>query len=202
MLVIGLTGPSGSGKSSIAEIFTAYGLPIINADEVYHKLLEPPSLCLEELTDHFGVGILGEDGRLNRRALGAIVFSSPEELEALNTITHHHVMAEIRKKLEQLRRDDTRAAVIDAPQLFEAGADRDCNVIVSVLAEKSLRLERIMRRDGITAEAAMRRIDAQKTDAFFRTHSDYVIENNDSADRLLPEVKRILTEMGVLHGCE
>ena len=88
--------------------------------------------------------------------------------------------------------------MIDAPQLFEAGADRDCNVIVSVLADKMLRLERIMRRDEMDAEAAMKRIEAQKNDAFFRTHSDYVIENNDSTDRLSPEVHRILCEMGVI----
>lgn len=198
MLVIGLTGPTGSGKGRVAEVFEAYGLPVINADEVYHRLLEPPSLCLEELTDRFGVGVLDESGRLDRRALGQIVFADPEELEALNTITHHHVMAEIRRELEQLRREDTRAAVIDAPQLFEAGADRDCNVIVSVLADKMLRLERIMRRDEIDAEAAMQRIEVQKSDSFFRTHSDYVIENNDSTDRISPEVRRILCEMGVL----
>lgn len=198
MLVIGLTGPTGSGKGTVSEIFSAYGLPVMNADEVYHQLLIPPSLCLDELTDRFGVGILTEEGTLNRRALGAIVFSDPASLEALNAITHHHVMQEIRKRLEQLRRADTRAAVIDAPQLFEAGADRDCNVIVSVIADKRLRLDRIMRRDGIDAEAAMRRIEAQKNDAFFRSHSDYIIENNTVPEALLPEVRRILCEMGVL----
>lgn len=198
MLVIGLTGPSGAGKGSVADIFSAYGIPVINADEVYHQLLLPPSLCLDELTDRFGVGILSENGTLDRRALGAIVFSDPIALEALNTITHHHVMREIRRRLEQLRRDHTRAAVIDAPQLFEAGAERDCNVIVSVIADKMLRLDRIMRRDGIDEKAAMQRIEAQKSDAFFRAHSDYVIENDTVPEALLPEVRRILCEMGVL----
>ena len=198
MLVIGLTGPSGAGKGSVAEIFSAYGLPVINADEVYHQLLLPPSLCLDELTDRFGVGILTESGTIDRRALGAIVFSDPKALEALNTITHHHVMREIRRRLDQLRRDHTRAAVLDAPQLFEAGADRDCNVIVSVIADKMLRLDRIVRRDGIDETAAMKRIEAQKSDAFFRAHSDYVIENNTVPEALLPEVRRILCEMGVL----
>ena len=198
MLVIGLTGPSGAGKGTVAELFSAYGLPVMNADEIYHQLLVPPSLCLDELTDRFGVGILTAEGTLNRRALGKIVFSDPVSLEALNTIAHHHVMHEIRRRLELLRRADTRAAVIDAPQLFEAGADRDCNVIVSVLADKRLRLDRIMRRDGINAEMALQRIEAQKTDAFFRSHSDYVIENNTVPEALLPEVRRILCEMGVL----
>ena len=198
MLVIGLTGPTGSGKSRIAELFSAFDIPVLNADEIYHTLLIPPSPCLDELTDRFGNGILTESGTLNRRELGRIVFSDVDELAALNAITHHYVMAEIRRRLEQLRRAEALAAVIDAPQLFEAGADRDCNVIVSVIADPTLRLERIVRRDAIDTETALQRMSAQKSDAFFRKHSDYVIENNDSPERLLPQVRAILTEMGVL----
>ena len=198
MLVIGLTGPTGAGKGCVADLFAAFGLPVLNADRIYHTLLIPPSPCLDELADHFGKEILTESGTLNRKALGAIVFSNADELATLNTITHHYVMAEIRKRLEQLRKDEALAAVIDAPQLFEAGADRDCNVIVSVLADPALRIDRIMRRDGIDAEAAVKRISAQKSDAFFRAHSDYVIENNESPERLLVPVRKILCEMGVL----
>ena len=198
MLVIGLTGPTGAGKSRVAELFSAFGLPILNADDVYHALLIPPSPCLEELTDRFGREILTEAGTLDRKTLGKIVFSNPEELAALNAISHHYVMAEIRRKLDQLRRAEAIAAIIDAPQLFEAGADRDCNVIVSVLADRELRINRIMNRDRISSEEAIQRIAAQKSDTFFRAHSDYVIENNESPERLLASVRKILTEMGVL----
>ena len=198
MLVIGLTGPTGSGKGTIAELFAGFGLPVIDADTVYHALLEPPSACLDELVAHFGERILTPLGTLDRRALGAIVFSSEEELSRLNAITHKHVMRKIRTLLEELRSRDTLAAVLDAPQLFEAGADSDCNVIVSVLATPALRLERIMRRDGISEDAAHARMQAQRSDAFFRAHSDYVIENNESPEHLLPTVRRILCEMGVV----
>ena len=198
MLVIGLTGPTGAGKGCVADLFAAFGLPVLNADRIYHTLLIPPSPCVDELADHFGKEVLTEAGTLNRQALAAIVFSNAEELTTLNTITHHYVMAEIRKRLEQLRKDEAIAAVIDAPQLFEAGADRDCNVIVSVLADPALRIDRIMRRDAIDADTAIKRISAQKSDAFFRAHSDYVIENNESPERLLEPVRRILSEMGVL----
>ena len=198
MLVIGLTGPTGAGKGCVADLFAAFGLPVLNADRIYHTLLIPPSPCLDELADHFGKEVLTEAGTLNRQALAAIVFSNAEELTTLNTITHHYVMAEIRKRLEQLRKDEAIAAVIDAPQLFEAGADRDCNVIVSVLADPALRIDRIMRRDAIDADTAIKRISAQKSDAFFRAHSDYIIENNESPERLLEPVRRILSEMGVL----
>ena len=200
MLVIGLTGPTGAGKGCVADLFSALGLPVLNADKIYHALLIPPSPCLDELTDHFGKEILTESGTLNRQALGAIVFSNAEELATLNTITHHYVMAEIRKRLDQLRREEAIAAVRDAPQLFEAGADRDCNVIISVLADPALRMDRIMRRDDIDVDTAIKRISSQKSDAFFRAHSDYVIENNESPESLLAPVRRILIEMGVLEA--
>ncbi|MBR3893835.1 MAG: dephospho-CoA kinase [Clostridia bacterium] len=197
MLVIGLTGPSGAGKSRVASLFEQLGLPRIDADAIYHALLEPPSPCLDELTEYFGAQILAEDGTLNRRALGQIVFHDPAKLSALNEISHRYVMAEIRRRLEQLRKESFQAALLDAPQLFEAGAERDCNVIVSVLADEAIRMSRIMQRDAIDKETAASRFRAQKSDTFFRTHSDYIIENNDAPDRLLPEVRRILAEMGV-----
>ena len=197
MLVIGLTGPTGSGKGTVARLFSDFGLSVIDADEVYHNLLLPPSPCLDELTERFGIDILHPDGTLNRRALGAIVFSDAQALADLNHITHRFVMERIHLELDRLRALNTPATVIDAPQLFEAGADRDCNIIVSVLADTALRMERIMRRDGIDSEAAKRRIEAQKSDAFFRSHSDYIIENNENLNLLLPAVERILLETGV-----
>ena len=197
MLVIGLTGPTGAGKGVVGAIFAAHGIPIVDADAVYHQLLIPPSACLNELVYTFGPQILTPSGTLDRRALGNIVFSDESQLRQLNTITHRYVMTSIRARLDQLRRDGVRAAVLDAPQLFEAEADKLCNVIVSVLADREIRLERIMTRDGIDREAAMRRILAQKSDEFFRKHSSYVIENNQSPDSILPAVQKILIEMGV-----
>ena len=198
MLVIGLTGPSGAGKGAVGTLLSEHQIPVIDADAVYHGLLAPPSPCLDALRERFGESILLPEGTLNRRALGAIVFSDPEALQDLNKITHGFVMAKIRKELDALRQKDTPAAVIDAPQLFEAEADKDCNVIISVLADKKLRLERITARDGIDAETALRRIEAQKNDEFFRTHSDYVLENNENLDLLRPQIRQILLETGVL----
>ena len=176
-----IAGVPRAGKSTVSDLLAAHGLPVINADRVYHQLLIPPSPCLDELVRHFGRTILADDGTLNRRALGEIVFSSPAALDNLNTIAHRYVMEEIRLQLDALRRQKLRAAVLDAPQLFEAGANRDCGVIISVLADANLRLERIVARDGIDADLAYRRIAAQKKDEFFRSHSDYIIENNGEA---------------------
>ncbi len=198
MLVIGLTGPSGAGKGEVAKLFSRYGLPVIDADAVYHALLVPPSLCLADLVARFGRDILTPDGTLDRPRLGRIVFSDPAALEDLNRITHRYVMEEIEHELEQLRKRGTRAAILDAPQLFEAGANRICSAVVSVLADRAERAERIRRRDGIDAETAMHRIRAQKGDEYFRAHSDYIIENNGSIEHLLPTVQDILQKTGVL----
>ena len=198
MLVIGLTGPTGAGKGEVAAIFARYGIPVINADRVYHELITPPSSCLQELVDAFGKEILLSDGNLDRRALGGIVFNDPAARERLNTITHRYVMEEVKTRMERFRRDGIPVAVFDAPQLFEADAHRACGAVISVLADRQLRLERIMARDGITAEAAMRRILAQKSDAFFKSHSDYIIENNGAAEALAPQVHGILVKLGVI----
>ena len=198
MLVIGLTGPTGAGKGEVAALFRAHGLPVIDADAVYHALLIPPSPCLDELCVRFGRDILRTDGTLDRQRLGAIVFSDADALSDLNAIAHRYVMADIRGTLKKWQLEKIPAAVIDAPQLFEAHADLLCNAVVSVLADRNLRMERIMARDGIDAERALKRINAQKSDDYFRTNSDYVIENNASAEHLAPHVRRILLEMGVI----
>lgn len=198
MLVIGLTGPTGAGKGEVANIFARYGIPVINADRVYHELISPPSSCLQELVETFGKNILLPNGSLDRRALGSIVFNDPSARERLNAITHRYVMEEVKTRMERLRREGVPVAIFDAPQLFEAGAHRACGAVISVLADRGLRLERIVARDNITAEAAMRRILAQKSDEFFKTHSNYVIENNGTVEKLAPQVHRILIELGVI----
>ena len=198
MLVFGLTGPSGAGKGEVADLFASFDIPVLDADKIYHRLLLPPSPCLDEIAHRFGPGVLKPNGTLDRRALSAIVFSDKKELDELNRITHFYVMGEIRRKLDAYRNDGISAVILDAPQLFEAGAEKECNIVVSVLSSRENRIHRILARDGITREEAEQRIDAQKSDAFFRANSDYVIENDRALDDLRPKVKQILLETGVL----
>lgn len=200
MLTIGLTGPTGAGKSTAAQAFAAFGLPVIDADLVWRELLIPPSDALNELTHRFGREILSPDGTLDRRALGRAVFSDPTELEALNAISHRRIITDIQRRLRLCQEQGCTAAVLDAPQLFEAGADRLCNVIVSVLALPELRLCRVTARDGITDLDAQLRMAAQKSDGFFRAHSDHVIENNGGVEQLHLAVRQILEETEVLHA--
>jgi dephospho-CoA kinase len=198
MLIIGLTGPSGAGKGEVGAVLASLGVPCIDTDALYHRIITPPSPCLDELTARFGSSILNPDKTLNRQALGAIVFADQGALADLNAITHRYVMEQIRAELAHMRRAQVKVALLDAPQLFEAGADRDCDVVVSVLADEERRLSRITQRDGISPEAARKRMAAQLPDEFFRRNASYIIENNQSPEQLTDAVQAILSEIGGL----
>lgn len=195
MLTIGLTGPSGAGKGTVASLFAAHGVPSIDTDKVYHDLLIPPSACLDELSARFGTGILTPDGMLNRGALAAIVFAEGHgaDLADLNTITHRHILAKTREMLAAYAAQGVPAVLVDAPQLFESGFDAECGFILSVLAPYELRLARIMARDGLDETQAKARLDASHTDDFFRERSDAVMINDGALDAMEAEVRRLLT---------
>lgn len=199
MQIIGLTGPSGAGKGTVASLFAGFGVPSVDTDAVYHELLIPPSPCLCELAAHFGRSILTDEGTLNRPALSALVFApgQEEELRALNRITHRHILAETRR-LTEYRTAGVAAVLVDAPQLFESGFDAECDRILSVLAPYEVRLSRIMARDGLNRAQAEARLKVAHSDAFFREHSDAVLVNDREISVLAGEVHRLLTEWGVL----
>lgn len=194
MQVIGLTGPTGAGKSSVGTVFSEYGIPSIDCDAVAREVTRPGTACLSRLAEAFGPAILRADGALDRRRLATIVFSDPGQLERLNTLIFPFILEAIRERLRALEAEGHARVLLDAPTLFESGADALCSRIVAVTAEPEVRLARICRRDGITPEEARHRMASQHTEAFFRTHSDFVIENNGPADDLSRQVRRFLEE--------
>lgn len=196
-MVIGLTGPSGAGKSAVSAFLEARGLPIIDADHIYHDLLIPPSPCLDAIVLHFGKEILTQAGELDRQTLGAIVFSNASELEALNKISHRFVMEKIEKTIDALSKSSTPTVILDAPQLFEAGADRLCDCVIAVLAPREERIQRILQRDGIERSAVERRVDAQLSEEFFRSRANCIIENNKDLETLFQRTEEILSQLGV-----
>lgn len=198
MRVFGLTGPSGSGKSLVARLLCEYGFEHIDADAVYHNLLIPPSECLDELTREFGEGILNAGGMLDRKKLASIVFAdgNQDKLEKLNRITHKYVHARIRLIMRHLEINGAVGCVIDAPLLFEAGVDRDCELVISVLADKTIRAERICARDGISYERAMARISSQKSDDFYVSRSEEVIYNNGDIEDVKRAVMTLMAKLG------
>lgn len=200
MLIIGLTGPSGAGKGVVSSLLAEYGIPSIDTDAVYHELLVPPSACLDELSARFGSSVLTPDGTLNRKALAALVFSEGHEadLTDLNRITHRHILDETRRRLALHKAEGRRAAVVDAPQLFESGFDAECHRILVVLAPYDVRLSRILSRDGITGAQAAARLNAAHPDDFFRERADAVLYNDGTPESLSEDIRRCLQRWEVL----
>ncbi len=204
MQVIGLTGSSGAGKSAAADIFRTFGIPILDADAIYHALLLKHGDCTNELTATFGNDILDEKGLVSRERLAATVFGKPNTpalLHTLNKVTHKYVMSELKKGLADFKARGVVAAVIDAPLLFEANAHLECDFVIGIIANKNLREARIMARDSLSKEAAEKRLNAQKSDDFYRERCDYILENNADKADLQKALTGLLLKTGVLKEC-
>lgn len=198
MVVIGITGPSGSGKSEICTKLNEAGIPTLNADRIYHRLLTPPSELLDLIAERFGRDVIKEDGTLDRSVLAGKVFAAgaEEELEALNSITHGRVVSKMEALIAQYSGMGCRALTADVPLLFESGFDRECDLTVAVIADKAIRTERIMKRDGISYEAAVARTAAQKSEDFYTSRAGIVIKNNSGEEELAHEVDALLERIG------
>lgn len=179
MKLVGICGGSGTGKTTICSRLAALGAYVIDADRVAREILRPP--VLERLSRAFGEEILRPDGSLDRKRLGEIVFSDEEKLKKLNEITHPLITHEILDDIER-HREQYAVVVVDAAVLQEAGLDRLCNRTVAVLAPLETRLSRIVARDGLSREAALSRIRAQKDDTYYIEHTDFAVCNDGTAD--------------------
>lgn len=197
MKVIGLCGGSGSGKGEIGRLFSKKNIPVIDTDAVYHELTSQRSACLDELAECFGDSIIDEKGSLDRAALAKLVFApdAQDKRRMLNKVTHKHILAKTREHLSEFSASGFDFCVVDAPLLFESGFNSECDIIVSVIADKSVRVERIMARDLISCEAAEKRIASQLDDEFLIKNSDFVISNNGTLDELNEKFDLVLKKI-------
>jgi len=191
MMIIGLTGGSGTGKSAAAKAFTEFGAHWIDADAVYHGLLDTCKPMKKELLSRFP-DAEGEHGEVDRGKLAHIVFSDEEALRALNKLTHPYVIAEIENRIGACYRNNTSMLVIDAIALFESGADRLCDLTVAVIAGDKLRVRRVMERDGMSEQDVRARMASQMPEDEKRKRSDVVIENNGTLEELRAAIDRLL----------
>ncbi len=191
--VIGLTGPTGAGKSTVAALWRENGIPVVDADALARQVTVPGSPSLAALVEAFSPAILAADGSLNRGELAKRAFATPESTERLNAITHPAIMALLRQRLEQLADQGHPVAVVDAPLLFEAGVDSLCHRIVAVTAPADKRLARIMARDGLDEQAAARRMAAQPTDEFY-CRPGVTVLHNDTTERALRQQAALLLQ--------
>ena len=199
MKIIGLCGGSGSGKGAVSKIFLEYCIPSIDTDALYHDITSKKSACVDELVSVFGDDILDSNGGVNRRILSQIVFAkkSADKLNILNQISHRHILNKTREIINDYDREGIGAVIVDAPLLFESGFDSECDFTVAVVADRDLRLKRIVKRDGITNEAAARRIDAQMPDDVLIEKCDFVIENNGDVQSLYAKVNAVVSKINL-----
>ena len=201
-LIIGLCGRSGAGKSFVSRLFGCEGVPYVDTDAVYREMTAPAkdgvlSDCMKELAEEFGDGILKDDLSLNRPALAEIVFAdgAKDRLARLNEITHKHILAETDRKIECYAEEGRFAVIVDAPLLFESGYNEKCDYIVAASAPEDILVSRIMSRDGIDRDGALRRLKTQLSDEALRERADFVIETNENSEILRLRVKEILSQM-------
>ena len=189
---VGLTGMSGAGKTTACNIFAQSGFEIVNCDEVARTVVKCGKPALAVIAEYFGKDILREDGTLDRGKLGGIVFSDAGKLKALNDIIYPFITFEIISRIVRCTSESRRLVLLDAPTLFESGADALCDSIVCVTAEKEACAQRIMTRDGITREQAEKRLGSQHDASFYIERSHYSAVNCGSLSEFEGELRVIV----------
>ena len=166
---------------------------VLDCDAVYHELLRTSKPMLSEIDARFP-GVV-ENGELQIKRLGEIVFRDAAALQDLNTITHRYITEEIRRRLTEHARNGGTSATIDAIALIESGAGALCDLVIGITAPREARIERLLKRESITRAYAESRIDAQKPNAWFAEHCDRILENNDTLDVFEKQCEKLSMEV-------
>lgn len=188
--IIGLTGPTGSGKSSVKAVAESLKIKVVDCDILARKAVEPGTKGLNAVAEVFGNEVLNRDGTLNRKKLAAIAFSSKEKTCLLNKTLFPHILDLAKGEIEE-----NVDIIFDAPTLFESGLNEICDKTIAVLADEEIRLERIIGRDNLTEQEALLRMSAGKGDEYYKQKADYILFNNGDINEFNADVLQILKEI-------
>ncbi len=193
MIVAGITGSSGSGKSLCSKLFEKEGYKIIDCDKIAHDVVRIPS-CQEELCRFFGEDIF-HNNVYDRKKVAGIVFNNKAKLSKLNEITHKYIIKQIEEIIADCQKENINV-LIDAPLLYEAKLEKICDKTIAVVADKQIKIKRLVERDNISAEMALKRLNNQLDDDYYIKNADYVIYNNDDdMNNLYVKVMGILIKL-------
>lgn len=195
MKIIGLTGPTGSGKSTVAEYFKENGVEVIDCDLVAREVTQVGSPLLPLLADAFGDGILADDGSLIRKELAKRAFSDKKETKKLNSIMLPFIVDRIKEMLDVFSCDGVECVLLDAPTLFESGLDSVCDASLVVLCPENIRKERIIARDNLTEVQADIRLLASKPDSFYTQRTRHIVVNDGDLEDFCRNISKIFGEL-------
>ena len=194
MKVIGVTGSSGSGKSTVSKIIQKeLNAKLIVADEIVKKMQEPGEEYFEKIVELLGNKYLNRDGKLNRKKVADLIFKDEEKRKEINELTKKYVVTKIVRKIEN---STSEYIVIDVPLLVESGLNKICNIVIGVVSNFEEQIKRICSRDNIAKEEAIIRLNIQPNNDFYEKNVDYIVENNGGEyDKLVGRIRDILQEL-------
>lgn len=192
--IIGLIGPTGAGKSEVAQIFKLLDCAVVDADQLSHTTLVKDSVTLRLLCSIFGNDIVDDDGNPLRRVIAQRAFASQDNTKLLNSITHPQIYMSALSEFKKLVDNGYKYIIFDAPTLIESNGQFLCDTIITVTANIETRINRIIGRDNITYDQALARVNAQQPDDYYISHSDYVICNDGDISSLIKQVNEIFME--------
>lgn len=198
VLTIGLTGGIASGKSTVAAMFRDLHIPVIDADEIAHRVTAIDGEAYQLIVETFGSDILDSNGAIDRRKLGAIVFHDEQKRKQLNAIVHPLVRKHMLQQKEQYARKGEKAVVLDIPLLFESNLEHLVDRILVVYVDEQIQLRRLCERNGFSFEEAWARIKSQMPLEQKRKKADAVIDNNGTIEQTKRQLYERLVEWGIL----
>ncbi|WP_315185416.1 dephospho-CoA kinase [Corynebacterium durum] len=195
MLLIGLTGGIGSGKSTVAAMLRDQGIRVVDADQIAREVVEPGQPALAELVEVFGQDILNDDGTLNRQELANRAFATEEATNALNTITHPRIEQETQRQFDLAAAEKENFLVYDMPLLVERGLHEEMDMVIVVHTDIEERVRRLVEHRGLDEDDVRRRMSHQVDDVTRLASADVLIDNNGSVDHLRKQVDDFLATL-------
>lgn len=193
-LVIGLTGGIATGKSAADAYFKKQNIPVIDADEIAHNILNKGKSAWKQVIETFGIEYLNKDQSINRRKLGQLVFSNQAQLAKLNSITHPLIHEEILQQIKDFSQNND-IIIVDIPLLFETNSESICDQTIVITIPRELQIERLMKRNNFTRQEAVKRINSQMPLKEKEAKATYVVSNTGTISELEKNLEKLLLKI-------